>query len=73
MRSFCGTVNNPRSVFTAREPDSTDLQEVGPVTGSFIGYACQHHELIGCSEARTVDAQTVCAPIGIHCSSVHAL
>jgi len=44
------------------ELNRTDLQLVDPVADAFIGHARQRHYLIGCSETRTVSAQSVRSP-----------
>ena len=45
-----------QGLFTAHELNSTDPQQVDPVTRRV--YARQRHDLIGCSETGTVSAQT---------------
>jgi len=42
----------------------SDLQQLDPfkpIHDEFIGYAHQRHNLTGCSETRTIGAQSVCA------------
>jgi len=44
---------------TRTELTSTDLQQLDQLHDAFIGRARQRHDLIGCSETRSVGAQSV--------------
>ena len=48
-----------QNLVSLTEPNWIEVQQVDPVTRAFIGHARQYHDLIGCSETRTVRAQSV--------------